>query len=310
MSSNPNFKEVATLWKEEKRKYVKLSTMAIYQLHLEHHLIPLFGEMTIVKEETVQEFVIHKLNAGMSPKSVRDMLIVLKMVTRFGAKLGVFAYPDWKIRFPSEQPVRRAAVLSLHHQRKLIIHLRNNFSFRNLGILICLNTGMRIGEICALKWKDIDERQAIITVSKTVERIYLIEKSERHTEPIMSSPKTKNSFREIPITRELLKLIKPFKERTDKDYYIVSNSPRPVEPRTYRNYFRKLLQSLDIPEIKFHGLRHSFATRCIESRCDYKTVSAILGHANITTTMNLYVHPNKEHKMRCINKMMKLLGKR
>lgn len=284
--------------------------MAVYQLHLEHHLLPLFGEMTLIKEETVQEFVTSKLTAGLNPKSVRDILIVLKMVTRFGAKLGAFAYPDWNIRFPSEQPARRAPVFSLRHQRKLMDHLHNNFSFRNLGILICLNTGMRIGEICALKWNDVDERQAIITVSKTVERIYLIEKSRRHTELILSSPKTKNSFREIPIARELLRIIKPLKERTDKDYYIVSNSPRPVEPRTYRAYFRKLLQSLDIPEIKFHGLRHSFATRCIESQCDYKTVSAILGHASITTTMNLYVHPNRDHKMRCINKMMKSLGKR
>lgn len=305
MSNNINFSEVSSMWNEEKRKYVKRSTMSVYQLHLERHLIPVFGEMTAVSEETVQAFVTRKLNSGLSQKSIKDILVVLKMVTRFGAKLGIFTYPDWEIRFPTEEPRRVAPVFSSEHQRKLTAYLYSHFSFRNLGILICLNTGLRIGEICALKWNDINEQLAIITVSKTMERIYF----DKHTELILSSPKTKNSYREIPIARKLMKLIRSIKERKNKDYYIISNSPSPIEPRTYRNYFRKLLDSLAIPEIKFHGLRHSFATRCIESQCDYKTVSAILGHSNITTTMNLYVHPNMEHKKRCIDRMVKSLCK-
>lgn len=309
MSNSINFSEVSTMWNEEKQKYVKRSTMSVYQLHLKRHLIPVFGEMTAVSEETVQSFVTRKLDSGLSQKSVRDMLIVLKMVIRFGAKLGVFTYPDWEIRFPPEAPRRIAPVFPLDHQRKLTAYLYSHFSFRNLGILICLNTGLRIGEICALKWNDINEQFAIITVTKTMERIYLIENDETHTELIVSSPKTKNSYREIPITGKLMKMIRSIKERKNKDHYIISNSPHPIEPRTYRNYFRKLLDSLAIPEIKFHGLRHSFATRCIESKCDYKTVSAILGHSNITTTMNLYVHPNIEHKKRCIDRMVKSLGK-
>lgn len=92
-------------------------------------------------------------------------------------------------------------------------------------------------------------------------------------------------------------------------FYVISNDPKPIEPRTYRNYYKKLMKSLDIPIIKFHGLRHSFATRCIESNCDYKTVSVILGHSDISTTLNLYVHPNMEQKKRCISKMFKSLGK-
>ena len=82
----------------------------------------------------------------------------------------------------------------------------------------------------------------------------------------------------------------------NENYYVISNDIKPIEPRTYRNYYKKLCEQLDIPELKFHGLRHSFATRCIESKADYKTVSVLLGHSNISTTLNLYVHPNKEQK--------------
>ena len=92
-------------------------------------------------------------------------------------------------------------------------------------------------------------------------------------------------------------------------FYVISNDSKPIEPRTYRTYYKRLMKSLNIPAIKFHGLRHSFATRCIESNCDYKTVSVLLGHSDISTTLNLYVHPNMEQKKRCISKMFKSLGK-
>ena len=109
------------------------------------------------------------------------------------------------------------------------------------------------------------------------------------------------------MNRELLKLIRPFKKVMNDDLFVLTNEAKPTEPRTYRNYYKQLLKQLDIPDLKFHGLRHSFATRCIESQCDYKTVSVILGHANISTTLNLYVHPNMEQKKKCIDKMFKLL---
>ena len=109
------------------------------------------------------------------------------------------------------------------------------------------------------------------------------------------------------MTKELLSIIKPLQKIVKGDYYVLTNDESPTEPRTYRNYYKKLLVKLDIPPIKFHGLRHSFATRCIESQCDYKTVSVILGHSNISTTLNLYVHPNFDQKKKCIDKMLKSL---
>lgn len=179
----------------------------------------------------------------------------------------------------------------------------------SLGIYISLSTGLRIGEICALKWSDIDVADGTITVQRTIERIYVVEGEKKHTELVINTPKTVNSCREIPMSKELLAMVKPMKKVVNGDFYVLTNDDKPTEPRTYRNYYNRLMEKLDIPKLKYHGLRHSFATRCIEAGCDYKTVSVLLGHSNISTTLNLYVHPNMEQKKRCINKMLKSLGK-
>lgn len=203
---------------------------------------------------------------------------------------------EWSVKFPTEQKKNELEVLSIASQKKIMQYVKDNFTFRNLGVYICLSTGMRIGEICGLKWCDINITTETISVNRTIERIYIIDGGKRYTELIISTPKTQNSIREIPMNRELLKLIKPLKRLMNNDYFVLTNEAKPTEPRTYRNYYKQLLKQLEIPDLKFHGLRHSFATRCIESLCDYKTVSVILGHANISTTLNLYVHPNMEQK--------------
>ena len=301
------FMDVAALWKEDKRQYVKPSTIAAYILLLENHINPVFGKACFINEQDVQSFVLEKNAAGLSQKTVKDMLIVLKMVVKFGAKHGWLQYQDWNIKYPTEQKGKELEVLSVSNQKKLMQYATDNFTFRNLGIYICLSTGMRIGEVCALKWSDIDLGTETIHVNRTIERIYIIEGDERRTELVIGTPKTKNSIREIPISRELMKLIRPLKKLMNDDYFVITNEAKPTEPRTYRNYYKQLLKQLGIPDLKFHGLRHSFATRCIESQCDYKTVSVILGHANISTTLNLYVHPNMDQKKKCINKMFKSL---
>ena len=147
----------------------------------------------------------------------------------------------------------------------------------------------------------------VIHIRKTIQRIYIRENGIRHTELMIDTPKTATSIRDIPMTKDLLSVLKPLRKVVNDSFFVLTNDSMPTEPRTYRNYYKKLLVKLDIPPIKFHGLRHSFATRCIESHCDYKTVSVILGHSNISTTLNLYVHPNYEQKKKCIDKMLKSL---
>lgn len=307
MEKFKTIREVAILWRKDKQQYVKQSSLSAYSLILENHILPTFGEKQRLTESEIQDFVLRKLQSGLSQKTVKDMLIVLKMIQKFGVKNGYMPFTEWSVKYPTEQKKQELEVLSISHQKRIMQHVINNFTFRNLGIYVCLSTGMRIGEVCALKWGDVNLMTGTISVCRTIERIYVIEDNRRYTELVIGSPKTKNSVRDIPMSRELSKLIRPLKKVMNDDYYILTNEANPTEPRTYRNYYKKLLKRLRIPDLKFHGLRHSFATRCIESQCDYKTVSVILGHSNISTTLNLYVHPNMEQKKKCINKMFKKL---
>lgn len=307
--SNKTIREIAVAWKEYKRPYVKQSTMAAYVLILENHIIPDFGDSDTLHEKEVQAFVLQKLGSGLSTKSVKDILIVLKMVMKFGVKNEWMSYYEWDIKYPTSSVNKELEVLSVANHRTILNYIQDHFTFAGLGIYISLSTGLRIGEICALKWSDINVTDGTITVSRTIERIYIIEGKEKHTELVINSPKTKNSCREIPMSKELLTMIKPLKKVINDDFYVLTNDERPTEPRTYRNYYNKLMTKLGIPKLKYHGLRHSFATRCIEAGCDYKTVSVLLGHSNISTTLNLYVHPNMEQKKRCIAKVFKSLRK-
>ena len=302
-------REIALAWKVDKQRYVKQSTYAAYALILENHILPTFGEYETLSEKLVQEYVLKKLKDGLSTKTVKDILIVLKMVMKFGVKNEWLDYCEWDIKYPTTETNKEIEVLTVENHKKILDFIKNNFTFRNLGIYISLTTGLRIGEICALKWEDIDTNNGTIGVNRTIERIYIAEGNHKHTKLVINTPKTKNSCREIPMSRELLTMVKPLKKVMNQNFYVLTNEEKPTEPRTYRNYYNRLLEKLGIPKLKYHGLRHSFATRCIESNCDYKTVSVLLGHANITTTLNLYVHPNIEQKKRCIDKMFKSLGK-
>ena len=307
--SNKTIREIAVAWKEYKRPYVKQSTMAAYVLILENHVLPEFGDNDSLHEHDVQAFVLKKIERGLSVKSVKDILIVLKMVMKFGVKNEWMTHYEWDIKYPANNQPKELEVLSVANHKKILDYVQHNFTFMSLGIYISLSTGLRIGEICALKWSDINVADGTITVQRTIERIYVVEGGKKHTQLVINTPKTVNSCREIPMSKELLAMVKPMKKVVNGDFYVLTNEDKPTEPRTYRNYYNRLMEKLDIPKLKYHGLRHSFATRCIEAGCDYKTVSVLLGHSNISTTLNLYVHPNMEQKKRCINKMLKSLGK-
>lgn len=305
MVTEKNISQIAGLWKEEKRQFVKKSTFAAYSLIVETHLQPAFGNLTAITEKDVQDFVLQKLNGGLSQKTIKDMLIVLRMILKFGAKKNYCVYAPIDVIFPTDRERQELEVLSIANQKKIMRFVEDNFTFRNLGIFICLSTGIRIGEICALTWDDIDIENGVIHIRKTIQRIYVKENGIKKTELLIDTPKTATSMRDIPMIKDLYEILKSLKKVVNNDYFVLTNEATPTEPRTYRNYYKKLLDKLGIPPIKFHGLRHSFATRCIESKCDYKTVSVILGHSNISTTLNLYVHPNYEQKKKCIDKMFR-----
>lgn len=309
MQENRRIREIAEDWCREKQHFVKRSTYAAYLLNLQNHIIPYFGESYEIEENQVQKFVLDKIESGLNVKTVRDIIIVLKMVAKFGCKHQWLGPCNWDIKYPANEKSKELEVLTVANHKKILEYIRKNFTFRNLGIYISLTAGLRIGEICGLKWGDFDIINGTLSIERTVQRIYSIENKLKRTEIIIGPPKTKNSARTIPMSKDLLSMIKPILKIVNKDWYVLTNAEAPAEPRSYRSYYDSFMKNLGMPKLKYHGLRHSFATRCIESNCDYKTVSVLLGHSNISTTLNLYVHPNMEQKKKCISKMFKSLGK-
>ena len=150
-----------------------------------------------------------------------------------------------------------------------------------------------------------DLKTEVININHTIQRIYI--STAKKSKVIISSPKTESSRRKIPIASELMPLLQQFK--SNSDFYVISGEKKYIEPRTYRKFFKKMLNILKISKLKFHSLRHTFATQAIENGIDYKTVSEILGHASIGITLNLYVHPDLKHKKECLNKIFNNLAK-
>lgn len=200
------FKEVAELWKKDKKNYVKLSTYSAYCLLCDNHLIPTFAELEDITEERVQKYVLDKLNNGLSEKTIKDILIVLKMILRFGVKNDMMIFHQIDIKFPPNHDKKYVEVLSRENQKKLMSYVQDNFTFKNLGIFICLSTGIRIGELCALKWEDIDMSEKVIKVRHTIQRVYITDEGKKYTKLIVDTPKTKESLRDIPLSSDLVKI--------------------------------------------------------------------------------------------------------
>lgn len=298
-----DFKTVSNLWIKDKKPYVRQSTSAVYAFVLNRHLLPDFKDRVSLTEEDVQQFVLNAFENGLSRNYVKGIINVLRMVLRYGKKVGFDADPQMEIHLQKEVRNPRSMTFSAKDQNVLIKYLRENFVRKNIGVYMSLAFGLRIGEVCALKWQDLDFETGLIHIRSTVQRITLDENDGRRTRLVVGPPKSLSSAREIPMTREFIRLLGPLPDKNEPGCYVLSGTASPIEPRLYRNHYKALLRTLGLPDVRFHGLRHSFATRCIDSRCDYKTVSSILGHTSINTTLNMYVHPNVDQKRECLEKM-------
>ena len=236
-----SFAEVASLWKTEKSKYIKRSSYAVYVLYLNKHLLPWFGPGNVPNSKTVQGFVDECLSKGKTKNTIRGYLLVLNMVLQYSESLGEWHYQKYHVHYPAFERSHKLQVFTVPQQQLLIKYLIDNISFRNLGIIICLNSGLRIGEICGLQWRDLDLATGEIHVRKTVQRIFLSDGEDKEYALSIDTPKTESSARDIPMSRDLIKLVRPLKTLTHEDYYVISNSQTPLEPRYYRNYLRKVL---------------------------------------------------------------------
>lgn len=302
--------ECYTEWLKYKNTRIKASSLASYMLLAKTHILPILGNKHVgeINKKTIQQYVDKCLKNGLSVKYVRDILIVVKMIVRFASEeYDIPVNMNWKIEWPTRN-IEDSGKLERYTPdefRKIIEKALEKPSPKKLGILMALTTGMRIGEICGIQFKDIDFERKVVSVNKTVERYYKIEPNTGigHTILAVNSPKTRSSRRDIPIMRDIIPLVKAFSKVAIPDYYICTMSESPTEPRTFRNYYRDfILKEVGLRHcIKFHGLRHTFASTLIENKVDVKTVSAILGHSDVSTTLNVYVHPSEDVKRNAIN---------
>lgn len=301
-------------WIMVKRMQVKESTLSTYCFIFSNSINPKFGNEEIEKlsRKVILPFVFELLNSGKSKKYCMDIIIVLKMIMRFASDDLGLSLPDFSYKIPwptqNKEPgeARKLEKYTQEESKKIAQYLIENPSPKNIAILMTLCTGMRIGEICALQWKDIDLENKTIHVCKTLERISVFDEDgikQVKSKLEIGTPKTSSSNRFIPIHKDIISIVKNFSRVCKPEYFVCSCSEFPIEPRTFRNYYKDLiLNKIKINHcIKFHGLRHTFASTLIENKVDVKTTSVLLGHSDISTTLNVYVHPSEETKRKSLN---------
>ena len=310
--SNVSFKIVALAWLETLKPQLKKSSVVKYTNLLTIYLFPHFADSAIesITQEEISKFCNELLLSGgqkgngLSPKTVNSIMSVLKNIFEYAGRCEKLTVIEIS-KFSIKQSQKQMRILSLIEQQKLSEYLCENLSLINLGILICLYTGIRIGEICALKWEDIFFNEQCLYVHKTMQRIQNQEHEKPKTTVIVSTPKSECSIRKIPLPDEIFQLIISVKH-PGNTYFLTGLPYAYVEPRTLQNHFKAVIKGCDIKDANFHALRHTFATRCVELGFDVKSLSEILGHASVNITLNRYVHPSMELKRKNMNMLSNL----
>lgn len=307
------YKDWIYTWLLEKKDYIKESTYANYSNNIFNHIIPKLGNYYLneLNHKVIQDFLLELSkngrkdnNGGLAEKTIKDITIIIKGSIKKGINEDKIKHIELTFNYPKDNKENKLYVLTKREQNKITNYVLENINSRNIGLLISLYSGIRIGELCALKWEDVDFKKNSLTINKTIQRVYIKDKDKNISKVIITTPKTKNANREIPINKDFLEILKKIK--SDKKNYILTGNEKYIEPRTYRKYFNKILDELKIKHFNFHSLRHTFATNCISLGVDYKTVSELLGHANVNITLNLYVHPRYSQKKKCIDLICKV----
>lgn len=293
------FDEVADEWLEYKKNIVKESTYYNYVINIEKHLKPYFKN---IKMENIANYndLILQLSEKKSAKTVRDIITILKAILNYYEEEYSCKLKIKKVSTPKQEK-NRIKNLTKKEKNKLEKYCLKINSLKALGIIISLNTGLRVGEICALKWENINLEERNIYVKKTIQRVY--NKNTHSTKVIIDKPKTESSTRVIPINTKLYEILKPLSKIYKKSNFVLSGTNEYVEPRSYQYTFKVILKESKLKPYKFHCLRHTFATECIEVGMDIKSLSEILGHTDISITLRVYIHSSDKQKKKYLEKI-------
>lgn len=296
-----NMAYVSEQWLCKEYLIVKQSTYAKYYAIVHKHILPYLGTNNIsnIDSSTINAYLTQKLRNGridkkgpLSPKTVRDIFTILKSILQFAEEEYGFKNIRKNAVLPKKIP-SDISVLSKKECLKLEQYSLEDLSdYRRIGLYLCLYTGMRIGEICALRWRDIDLVDGILHIQYTLQRIQnCTNPSVKKTSVIIDTPKSLSSIRKIPLQKPLLHLLKKIKKDiSDNAFFLSGKEKKFIEPRNYQYYFQKCLEKLELSSINFHALRHTFSTRCVEAGFDIKSLSEILGHSDTNITLKYYVY--------------------
>lgn len=291
------FAELAWQWLASIGCGVKESTLAHYRYTLRRYLLPVFGEAELqtLDEQALEQGmlrVLHPSDGSHRPlgcSSARECLVMLRRICKYAAHLRLIRPMEICVKLPQAQP-RPDEPLSAAEQDQVRAFVLERPTPRKAGLLLQMELGLRIGEVCGLQWGDFDLKAGLLTVRRTVSRIY---GSDGRTKLVIQTPKTRSSGREIPIPRRLLALLAQLgRERKPDCWFLSGKEGKPVEPRCYRRSIQGYLRRAAVRKVRPHLLRHTFATTCLQAGCDIKTLSQMMGHTDANITLKRYVHSN------------------
>lgn len=299
------FSRIAAEWFSAGQAGWKPSTRARYDSILTRYLLPAFGGSGIgaLSRAGCLRFLQELQSRGLSPGTVSTILTVFKSVLHFAALTKALPVPDLQ-GVAVKKPYRPLRVFSQSEQRRLSRYLLRKGDLPSLGIVLALHTGLRVGELCALRWEDISLSERSLSVRHTLQRLPS-DSAGGKTAVLLTAPKSPCSLRTIPIPDTLAALLR--EKKADKACYLLSGTGQPIEPRSMENKLNAALRACGMEPAGFHICRHSFATRCVELGFDTKTLSENLGHANVSITMNRYVHPSMAFKRENMKRLDALL---
>lgn len=307
------FKYYAVYWLKKKEFEIKKSTYCNYANLLRNQICPILGEIKFEElSGDILQFFIYRAQGefNLSEKTTKDCLGIIKQIIVDGQEEGIipnFAFSKRKLKYKKIELIgEKKKVYTEEEYKKIINEILNKIDYKKVGILLGLYTGMRIGELCALQFKDIDFKNKTITINKTLQRIYDPTKDINPSEIQITSPKTESSNRVVPITNDVIKILE--KLNTGNENYILTGTKKWCEPRTFRRSYQTFMKKIGVEPLKFHSLRHTFASMNIENGADIKTISEILGHSDIDVTLKVYTHSSEKNKKKAIEKFEKMLN--
>lgn len=314
LERNTTFEEIALAWLSTRTFHIKKSTYARYTDALTNHILPYLGrcKLSNLSTDTIDQFTKTMLSSGrlnskggLSPKTVRDFLVMIKSILRF-MNLRGFNIEMIRVSYPRLDN-KEAHAFTKNEQKKLEQELMRNMDGQKLAVMLSLYTGLRIGEICALQWKDISLQEQLVLVRKTVQRIKCSDESDRKTKVVIGTPKSEASFRQVPLPSFLAKSMKRLAACGDA-YMVTGQVNKPAEVRTVQYQFNRFTEKARVSPLNFHALRHTYATRCIQAGVDVKSLSETLGHASVKITLDRYVHTSLAQKRKNTNKLVHFMS--